>query len=174
MFVLRRLRSTFLGALLSVLLAVLGAAAANAGVGDDPPASADSVRILFANAAGEPSDAPYFSIAGAYPGMQPQVSTMALANQGDVAVAYDLSVRVTSPPDAPALADVLVLEVSEHDEVVYRGPLSKLRVAGSAAITPGSSVTYQMALSWPDGGESDNQFQGVSLSFDFVARSREA
>lgn len=148
-----------------------GAAAANAHGADDSVATPEDLRLSFTDAAGEPALAPYFNVAGAYPGMKRQVATATLANHGPIVIGYDLSIRVAG---ASTLGDVLVAAVSRQGHIVYHGPLSQLRVESPPPLAPDSSVSYRIELSWPDGGSSDNQYQGTSLRFDLLARSRQA
>lgn len=159
---------------LCLLLAMIGASAADADASGSAAASPDDVRLAFADAAGAPTSAPYFDVSGAYPGMAPQASTVTLNNPGTLALSYDLAVVVTSSPEGPQLGDVLVATVSQDGVVQYRGALAELTVPGTAPIPPQAAAVYDMSITWPDGGDSDNQYQGVSLTFDIVARSWEA
>lgn len=169
---LRRLRAVLLAGAACMLVAVGGAAAANAGVlGGAGPTTSEAPSLSFTDGAGRPTDAAYFDVAGAYPGMRPQVSTATLANPTDVELEHQMSVRITSPPHEPSLADALVLQVTQDGHTVYDGPLSTLAFDGAEPVGPRSSVSYEMTLSWPDGGEADNALQGVVLQFDIVARS---
>lgn len=161
----------------TVLAAITGVGTAAASVRaqhSDAATAAQSVRVSFANAAGDAADAPLFDVAHAYPGMSPRVAEAAVTNDGLVAVDYELSVVMTSSASAPSLADVLVLTVRRHDDIVYRGPLADFFLAETAPLAPTSTRSYRMTITWPDGGPSDNQYQATALDFSFVARSRSA
>lgn len=169
---LRRTGTMCLTVVLCLLLTVIRAGAANAST-VDAATSPDDVRLAFVDPAGAQTSEPYFDVSGAYPGMAPQASTVTLSNPGSLALSYDLAVVVTSAPEGPQLGDVLVATVSRDGVVRYRGPLSELTVTGTAPIHPRASSAYDMSITWPDGGDADNQYQGVSLTFDIIARSWE-
>lgn len=164
--------SSVLGVVFCALL-VAGVAAANDRSQEDLLASGD-VQLVFTDQAGDRADMPYIGITAAYPGMEPQIATATLVNRADVPVNYDLSIALTAPPEVEPLADRLVAEVSRKGQVVYRGPLSQLVVSASPPLPPYGSARYRVALTWPDGGEWDNQYQGANVTFDIVARGRQA
>ena len=172
---MRPLRSTMFLVVLCATLALTGSVGAYAlDDGDAPATSADAVQLSFTDVTGTAQESPYFSVAGAYPGMTPRSANVTLTNRGAFVVGYDLTVVVTNPEGGPEVADVLVAEVLDGENVAYHGPLSELAVAGGAPLDPGASLSYRVVISWPDRGASDNAYQGVSTQFDFVARSWEA
>lgn len=166
----RLLRFTVAGLLLFGVLAGVGVAAASTRDGGEPAASVDSPSLSFTTPAGVQSTKPYFQITGAYPGMSPQVAVMTLKNESTVPAAYGLTVAATNHPATPALADVLNVQVSNGRRVLYRGALSDLVVNSSTPLGAHSTVSYRVAITWPDGGVADNQYQGASVEFAFIAR----
>jgi hypothetical protein len=113
-----------------------------------------------------------FDVAGAYPGMPAQRSHLELQNSGTVPAAFDVSTTDVQPLGRRSLDDVLVVTIRDADtgSLAYRGPLSALRISGTKTVAPGTSTTYDVALTWPDLVDVDaNDYQGAALAFTVQA-----
>lgn len=173
---MQRLLATILGvSVFSVIGLVASVAAEGTSVPEDAPTE-DSLRIAFGDEHGGKQVTPYFAVNGAYPGMAPELAVVTLHNSGTLDVGYDVSVVVPAKSADTQLADVLQVTVTgrDTDEMMYRGPLSGVRFDGTAVLPAGASDSYLMAIEWPDGGKSDNAFQGTALEFELRARARDA
>jgi hypothetical protein len=162
---------------IAIVIAVLGtaASAAASSLGASRSSADDGVAIAFVDDRGEPLTTPTVNITGAFPGMPRHVSTFTIHNRSDVAAAYTVSAGVTQAPDEGSLADVLVVTVTVASDAsrVYRGPLSELRLDGMT-VAGGGRARHRMTIEWPDGGPSDNRFQGQAVRFDLQATARAA
>jgi hypothetical protein len=58
--------------------------------------------------------------------------------------------------------------------VIYQGRLSGLAVAPRAALRPGQSTAYAVAVAWPDTPADDNPYQGAGLSFTLKIAATQA
>ena len=137
-------------------------------------ADEDTVKIAFTGSDGQVQQTPYFNVEDAVPGMRPEHRTVTIANPGTVPVAYDFGVTVTREPGELSVADVLVVSIKDPQSgtLLYRGSLADVRVAGTTHIAPGQHVAHDMTISWPDGGPSDNRYQGLTTDFELTARAR--
>ena len=126
--------------------------------------------IAFVDDQGESLTGPAVSVTGAYPGMPPEVSTFTIANRSNVAATYAVAVDVTHPTEGLSLADVLVATVTVGSDAtpVFRGPLAQLRLGG-IPLAGGEHARHHLTIAWPDGGSSDNRYQGQTLDFDLQA-----
>ena len=170
---MRRLLSTF-GLAITLLVMAASVATALTTSRQAEAAAAPQLDITFTTPDGDVQDTPYFDVSGAFPGMLAQTTVVTLRNTGTAAVEYDVNVR--TPAANGSLADVLVMSVRPVDggPLAYRGPLGAASVRGASNLQPGSAVSYSVSITWPDGGPADNAYQGAELSFDIVARAREA
>lgn len=142
-------------------IAAAGAAAGEQGPGFQPAPA----RIAFVDGSGDLLRAPSFDIAGAYPGMPAQRTSLSLRNIGDLEETFSVSSRLYRP-GARSLDDVLQVSVKDRatGEVVYRGKLSGLSFDGVASLATGESATYAVTITWPQTGK-DDLYQGLGLSF---------
>ncbi|MFB3738086.1 MAG: hypothetical protein ACE14W_03875 [Candidatus Velamenicoccus archaeovorus] len=146
-------------------LAVTGAVQA-AWAQTDPRIGGPAARIAFVGPAGDPLTGPVIRVTGAYPGMGPERSVLAVRNVGGVSVTYRVSTRV-SGSHARALARVLEVRVTEpvSDRLVYHGGLADLRFAGGAALVPGELASYRISVAWP-ASQDDRRYDGVGVAFE--------
>ena len=172
---MKRLVSTLAGVCLFLALGVAASLAADAGSPGGAAVTEHALRVEFADAHGRPQHTAYFSVKAAYPGMPSESAVVTLHNRGSADVAgFDIAVMSLTQHEGPRLADVLRATViaQETQETVYRGPLVGLRFDGAGELPAGDSVSYVVALDWPEGGASDNAYQGLVLEFELKARAR--
>ena len=159
------------------MVAVLGLATHAATASQQGPAASETaVKVAFTGSNGQTQTSPYFDVAGAVPGMRPQHRTVTISNPGTVPIAYDLAASVQREPGQISVADVLVVTIRDArtNGILYRGPLADVRMAGNGQIAPGQHVAHDMTIAWPDGGRSDNRYQGLATTFALTARARPA
>jgi hypothetical protein len=169
---MRRFLLTLIGVLAfsAVGLTVAAAAVTNAAARD---ASGEVASLTFTDPHGREQTAPYFSVAGAYPGMKTQVSPVTLRNSGTVDLAFVLSAKFGAEGPGPSLADALRVTVAHEGTTLYRGRLADLTLEGPEILAAGESAAMRIAIDWPD-GPNDNAYQGLSLDFTLQARGTDA
>lgn len=162
-----------------VTAGIIAGAATIAAAGPRAGFTTDSVQVAVVGEGPSVADPTRhaFDVAGAYPGMPAQRSHLELRNSGSVSAAFDVTTTDVQPLGRRSLDDVLVVTVREAGtgSLAYRGPLSTLRISGTANVAAGASMTYDVALTWPSRpGVDVNDYQGASLAFTVRATAHAA
>ena len=102
--------------------------------------------------------------------------SVTIENTGDVSGAFSLTGEITADQAGPQagaapLSQALQLRITEGATSVYNGPYDDF--PGQAPVDLGSwgggdSHTYDFTVTFPEGGQSDNQFQGGSTTMKFT------
>lgn len=172
----RRIRAT-----ITVLVIVAGCLAAGAAtVATAAPGtgfSHESLQVAIVSEDGSIADPmrQAMDVGGMAPGMPARRSTLELRNSGTTPATFDLSITDLRPQGRRSLEDVLVVTVldAEDGSRSYRGRLSKLAVIGSRVVAPGSSVSYDVTIAWPQqAGLDANEYQGAGISFSLEATAK--
>ena len=99
-----------------------------------------------------------------------------IENTGDVSGAFSLTGEITADAAGPQagaapLSQALELTVTEGATEVYNGPYDGFPGVSPVDLgswTGGESHTYDFLVTFPEGGASDNQFQGGSTTMEFT------
>jgi hypothetical protein len=105
--------------------------------------------------------------------------TLRIGNSGDVAGRF--SVRRGSVADIPGpgggrlsqRVELVLFDVTDvgHPVTVYAGPPAGLDAVELGTFAPGARRDYLVAATLPEGGATDNRYQGASLSLGFEWRA---
>jgi hypothetical protein len=115
------------------------------------------------------SSADVINVSGAYPGMASQTSTFEVRNTGTpVAFAVESTGLVANGPRS--LDDVLRIAVRDRatGAEVYRGRLSRLRIAHTGTLAAGAVATFTVEVTWP-ATSADAAYQGAGMGFTVTA-----
>jgi spore coat-associated protein N len=97
--------------------------------------------------------------------------TVTITNTGDLAGAFSLAMAKAddTAPKGGHLYDVLQLKIDDGTTTYYDGNLSAF-VSGTAvgSFAPLQVRTYTFTVTFPEGGLTDNQYQGSSTTVDFT------
>lgn len=131
-------------------------------------AAAGTLNIAMLDDAGSVTNAATVAILNASPTMQTRTYPLRLVNQGTLAA----SMRVHSmnlDGTVPSLDDVLKVQILDQaSNVVYTGKVSGIDFL-QPNIGSASNATYTINVTWPDGGATDNPYQGATMTFDLTA-----
>ncbi len=131
-------------------------------------AAAGTLNIDVVDGAGNVKSSATVAVANASPTMAPRTYTLSLKNSGTL----DASMRVHAvnlAGSTPSLDDVLNVVVSDQlNKVVYSGKISTLDFTNTNLPATATTI-YTIKVTWPDGGATDNPYQGATMTFDLTA-----
>jgi hypothetical protein len=104
-----------------------------------------------------------------------KTGSVTISNTGDVSGKFTLSSSITADTPGPQagtppalLSDVLQLTVKEGATTIYSGLLKGMPQQALGTWAASSSHTYDFTVTFPEGGPSDNKYQGASTTVKFT------
>jgi hypothetical protein len=113
------------------------------------------------------------------PALRPGASvtgTVRIGNDGDVAGRFALAATAvddTPGPGGGELSDRVVLTVADltAGTQLFAGHPAGFAEYDVGTLAPGQQHEFRFTLAWPDGGSTDNLYQGSTLSIGFEWRA---
>lgn len=160
---------------LVMAFAAIGLAVAAPGRGHDPARA----EVTAAGGAVGVSNSREGAAVLSAPAMRPRDSvtgTVRIGNDGDVAGRFALAATAledTPGPGGGALSGRVVLTVADLSGAtqLFSGHPADFDQYDVGTLAPGAQREFRFTLTWPDGGVSDNLYQGSALSVGFAWRA---
>lgn len=131
-------------------------------------ATAGTLNIDVVDGAGNVSTAATVSVTNASPTMAPRTYTLSLKNSGSLDSSLRVHTKITSASTV-SLDDVLRVQVLDPlGTIIYTGKVSGLDLTVPNLKSTATSL-YTIKITWPDGGATDNPYQGATMTFDLTA-----
>jgi hypothetical protein len=160
---------------LVMALAAIGLAVAAPGRGHDPASASLAAARGAVGISNSLGGAAVLSAGAMRPGDSVD-GTVTIGNDGDIASRFALT--ATAVDDAPGpgggpLSERVVLTVADFTDAtqLFSGHPADFAELDVGTLAPGEEHDFRFTLSWPDGGVSDNLYQGSALSLGFEWRA---